>query len=404
MIRDYCFRSITQNRTRTVLVVAGIALGAMLLTTVSALSGDMSRLLVGPLSRWYGGSLLVLGPGTTFGRLPSGHIGLRLEDPAVFSPVDLNRVTPELEHPVAGFFYLDAVYTGDGHRVTVLARDVQFSGPHALRTRRGEPFPAGETGRVVMVNAGQDQYPVGALVQLHLPTLREVAGDRLLFDYGRPEPLAFTVIGHYQSPMALPGPLFIMPLATFREVTGVPPGSYMGVMAPVYDLQEAARVRGVLGDYRVMDAQALTASVVAGARFRESGGGFMAVSGIFAGVIILVSCLAMANTNLVVLGQRRLELGIMRSLGWKRHKLRHLLALECFILGGLGGALGYVLACVIIQQVLGRFGGSIWDLPGLGLQYGLGITVAAGVASVLSVLYAIFRAARVRPAEAIKGA
>jgi ABC-type antimicrobial peptide transport system permease subunit len=403
MVRDYCFRSITQNRTRTMLVVAGIALGAMLLTTVSALGGDMSRLLTRPLSRLYGGSLLVLGPGTTFGRLPSGHIGLRLADPTAFGPVQLNAVEAKVQ-PAAGFFFLDTVYTGAGHRVTLLARDVQFSGPHALRISRGDPVPAKEPGRVVMVNAGQDRYPVGSTVELHLPTLREVAGDRLLFDYGRPEPLTFTVTGHYQSPMALPGPMFIMPLATFREVTGVPPGSYMGVMAPVYDLQEASRVRDALDDYRVMDAHSLTASVVAGARFRESGGGFMAVSGVFAGVIILVSCLAMANTNLVVLGQRRLELGIMRSLGWRKQKLRHLLALECFILGGVGGALGYVLACVVIQLVLGRFGGSIWDLPGLGIRYGLAIAASAGAASVLSVLYAIFRISRVRPAEAIRGA
>lgn len=404
MIRDYCFRSITQNRTRTVLVVVGIALGAMLLTTVSALGGDMSRLLTRPLSRLYGGSLLVLGSGTTFGRLPSGQVGLRLADPTAVSPVDLNRVALALGQPAVGFFFLDGVYTDAGHRVTILARDVQFAGPHALKTRRGEPFPAGEAGRVVMVNAGEDRYPVGSTVEMHLPTLRELAGGRLLFDYGRPEPLTFTVTGHYQSPMALPGPMFIMPLSTFREATGVAAGSYMGVMAPVFHGQAAARVREALADYRVMDAHALTASVVAGARFRESGGGFMAVSGVFAGIIILVSSLAMANTNLVVLGQRRLELGIMRSLGWRKPKLRYLLSLECFILGGLGGALGYVLACVIIQLVVGRFGGSIWDLPGLGLRYGLAITAAAGAASVLSVLYAIFRAARVSPAEAIRGA
>jgi heme exporter protein D len=375
----------------------------MLITVILALTGDVSRLLTRPLTRLYGGALMVLPRPVTFGRLPTGYCGLKTSGSG-FGYVLPTAAVESVLGPGAGpFFYLEDCYTDTGVRLPVLARRAA-PGDDGLRVTGGRSFAPGD-GLVLMVNSSHGAaYPVGSQVRLFIPRLHVNGAGQLLLDFAHAGALDFTVIGHYRSPIALPGPMFLMELDTFRTATGVPGGWAMGVVGA--DGSEAATVcaRELLPELRVMGAADLTMSVFTGARLRDETSAAVAVSGFYVWAVVATSFLVMANTHLVVLRQRRLEFAVLRALGWRPRQLAALLCWESFTIGAIGGVTGYALACVLIQSAVARYGGSIADLPGLSALHALMVSGGAGLVSLVTGLQPARAAARTGPAEVIRGA
>jgi ABC-type antimicrobial peptide transport system permease subunit len=417
MVFEHAIRNIVRNPGRTALSVSGIALGAMLITIIFAMTGDISQVMAGPFRALFGGEMLVLPDNASFGRLPSGYLGIKYGGTGLGQAISLQGVTnqtTELASPQELFIVNDS-FNDHGARVPVIARDFTF-GKGGLTVTAGQGFSAAERGQhVVLINEEtNDLYPVGSEIKLFMPILTIDDSGVMRFDYSREEPISFTVIGHYRSPIPTPyismspptrGPLALMPLATLREVAAVRPGWTMSAIFPEGDRTATALAKANLPTHEVMGAEQMAMALFTGARVREEEDNLLtAVSTSFTWAIFAVSALIVALTLAVALRLRRKEFAILRAQGWNRRHLQQSLLAECSLLGAAGGLLGYLLGVLLLLAVVSSAGGSITGLTGISPLNGILIALAFTAISALSSLAPVWQAARIIPAEVIRGA
>jgi putative ABC transport system permease protein len=132
--------------------------------------------------------------------------------------------------------------------------------------------------------------------------------------------------------------------------------------------------------------------------------------GIFGSLALAVASLAIVNTLVMAVLERRREIGIMKALGASDGDVRTLFFAEAAAMGLAGGALGLLLGWAIGKVI--NFGGNIylsrvmkmppenlWSVP-LWLAI-FAIVFSVGV-SVLAGIYPAGRAARLDPVEALR--
>lgn len=116
------------------------------------------------------------------------------------------------------------------------------------------------------------------------------------------------------------------------------------------------------------------------------------------GVSIFAAIVALTNAMTTAVGRRTGEFGLRRAMGARRRHIATLVALESAMLGGLGGIVGTVLALLAILAVtLYQRWVPVFDLQLIPLGLGGGIVVG-----VFSALAAMFRAASIEPADALR--
>lgn len=133
--------------------------------------------------------------------------------------------------------------------------------------------------------------------------------------------------------------------------------------------------------------------------------------GLVGGAVLLVASLGIANALALSVMERRREIGIYRSVGASRGNVRTLFLLEAFVLGTLGSGAG-VLAALGLERLVD--GAILKSLPDLSLVpstffvntwQNVGLAFIMGVAvSVLAGVPPASRAARLQPADVLKGA
>jgi putative ABC transport system permease protein len=117
---------------------------------------------------------------------------------------------------------------------------------------------------------------------------------------------------------------------------------------------------------------------------------------------VFIGAVGMLNTMLMSVLERTREIGVLRSLGWRRQQVLGLILRESLLLGLVGGLCGIPLGLGLGSLVgaAGLWGGAIEPLftPAL-LARALVVAVAAGTAGGL---YPAWRATRMRPVEALR--
>jgi ABC-type antimicrobial peptide transport system permease subunit len=117
---------------------------------------------------------------------------------------------------------------------------------------------------------------------------------------------------------------------------------------------------------------------------------------------IFIGTVGMLNTMLMSVLERTREIGVLRSLGWRRRRVLGMILKESLVLGVLGGVcaipLGLGLGGLIGSA--GIWGGAIE--PAYTPQLFAQAIVVAMVAGVVGGLYPAWRATRLRPVEALR--
>ena len=135
-------------------------------------------------------------------------------------------------------------------------------------------------------------------------------------------------------------------------------------------------------------------------------------------MVFSVAALGVLNTMLMSVFERTRELGLMAALGLNPAQVMRLILTESILLAGiavvLGGILGGALDWMLVVYGLDMSGGSSEGFSMQGMQFdpvikgvvrpmGVVVTLACVfIVSVLAALWPAFRAARLRPVEAMR--
>jgi putative ABC transport system permease protein len=425
-------RSLSRHRARTGLLISGIVVGVaflvLLLAFVEGMRGALVERLVGTLpvthlqvtTRQYAlGALQIDNPfadldSTTVARIEalSGVEGV-LPMAALAAPAQLR----------ASFFGQGFVTDAGvfGIEPELLGEDLK---PELNFARRSSgPVPTFISSDLV------DMYNTGFAASNNLPKLNE----RILLNQD-----ATLVIGTSSfSPAAIGASVDRVPLQIVGASGRVP---LAGISVPIEYVREWNRrfageeAAGTYASLTVIatDAQAveplsreLEAQGLQVNTGREIAEKVAAIArylslafGMIGFVILLVAGLGIANALALSVLERQREIGIFRSVGASQGNIRTIFLLEAFLLGAAGSALGIALALALevlanrlLLQALqpsaagtpasllipSSFFANTWQILGTAFIIGLVVSLLAGVSPAS-------RAARLQPAEVLKGA
>jgi len=117
---------------------------------------------------------------------------------------------------------------------------------------------------------------------------------------------------------------------------------------------------------------------------------------------VFIGAVGMLNTMLMSVLERTREIGVLRSLGWRRRQVLWMILKESLVLGVVGGMCGIPLGLGLggLVGMAGIWGGAIEPLytPLLFVR----AVVVAMVAGTIGGLYPAWRATRMRPVEALR--
>ena len=117
---------------------------------------------------------------------------------------------------------------------------------------------------------------------------------------------------------------------------------------------------------------------------------------------VFIGAVGMLNTMLMSVLERTREIGVLRSLGWRRRQVLWMILKESLVLGVVGGMCGIPLGLGLggLVGMAGIWGGAIEPLytPLLFVR----AVVVAVVAGTIGGLYPAWRATRMRPVEALR--
>jgi ABC-type antimicrobial peptide transport system permease subunit len=117
---------------------------------------------------------------------------------------------------------------------------------------------------------------------------------------------------------------------------------------------------------------------------------------------IFIGGIGVLNTMLMAVYERTREIGVLRSLGWRRRSILSMILREAILLGLLGGATGIFIALGLnsLISLIPSYGEMItplWELEMFARAIGVALLLG-----VLGGLYPAYRATRLQPVEALR--
>jgi putative ABC transport system permease protein len=213
----------------------------------------------------------------------------------------------------------------------------------------------------------------------------------------------FTVVGIVRRAPLDPGALLgvIVPPGAAETVAG-PFGAYIGRQIMVRTTPGAAQLIGRQGAFAIdpLAPNAITASVPEDpSALRQSVNSSLTSLLLAIALIALgVGVIAIANTTLLSVIQRRAEIGLRRSVGAAPRHIAVMVVAEAVLTGAIGGLMGTSIGVLIISAVCASRG---WA-PVLDFRLLLAAPAAGAAAGLLAGLYPAWRASRVSPISALQ--
>ncbi|MBP2319977.1 putative ABC transport system permease protein [Kibdelosporangium banguiense] len=158
----------------------------------------------------------------------------------------------------------------------------------------------------------------------------------------------------------------------------------------------AERIRAVAGTNSVE-----TSAAFAQRKMKDQAGGifvFQLLLLVFGAIALLVGGIMIVNTFLILVAQRRRQIGLLRAVGASSAQIRRSLLAEALAIGVIGSVLGVLLGIAVSALVAQGIGEDlVLPMGQIGLVVAVGVIVA-----VLSVLVPARRATRISPLEALR--
>ena len=115
-------------------------------------------------------------------------------------------------------------------------------------------------------------------------------------------------------------------------------------------------------------------------------------------VALLVGGVAIANVMVMSVLERRMEIGVRRSIGATRREIRYQFLLESVVLSGIGGLVGVLLGSLITLAYT-NYTNIVFSIP---VWQILGAVVLALLIGAISGVYPAIKASKIQPAEAVR--
>jgi len=208
----------------------------------------------------------------------------------------------------------------------------------------------------------------------------------------------FRVKGIVSSESELLGNLIIMDIDTAREIGGFPKDKvssfYVEVIDPAEDRKVAKKINFALGS----EVEANTAS-----DFSEMFANVMENFRLAALAIALISAFVAAigiiNTILMSVMERYKEIGTLKATGWTNTNIMQMILYESTFIGIIGGIIGILFGTALSLYI------PVFGIPTLiKLESVLYAFLFAFFVGVVAGLYPAYRASRLDPVEAMRGA
>ena len=115
-------------------------------------------------------------------------------------------------------------------------------------------------------------------------------------------------------------------------------------------------------------------------------------------VALLVGGVAIANVMVMSVLERRMEIGVRRSIGATRREIRYQFLLESVVLSGIGGLVGVMLGSLITLAYT-NYTNIVFSIP---VWQILGAVFLALLIGAISGVYPAIKASKIQPAEAVR--
>ena len=211
---------------------------------------------------------------------------------------------------------------------------------------------------------------------------------------------SFRVVGVFESDSLFENGALVLPLTVLQKMMGRE-GQATGIVISAMSSEPAfldslrrrieSQIPGVAAtparDYVVADTQIRLAKAMSW------------TTGLIA---MVMGALGMLNTMLMSIFERTREIGILRAVGWRRHRVLVLVLGEALVIATAGTLIGGVLAAVGMQALMLSPTARGFIDPNIPIEV-LGLALAMGIGlSLLGGLYPAARAAALDPTEALR--
>jgi putative ABC transport system permease protein len=210
----------------------------------------------------------------------------------------------------------------------------------------------------------------------------------------------FEVIGVFESFSVLENGAAFFLLPELQRLTGRP-GQMTGYVVKAIDVRDEALAElqqriEQLGPHVVATPTAQFVGDISQIRLSRS------IAWLVSTIAVAIGTIGMLNTMVMAVTERTREIGTLRALGWRKHRVASSIVLEAMLLS-IGGAAAGCLGAVLVLRVLSRFPATSGLIDGQFSPWALvlGFALALGI-SIVGAAYPAWWGARLSPMEAIR--